>query len=268
MDRLLTLKLDAIGCEAEAWLNGVPLARAHAARPRALVPIHEYTLAGANRLELVVFPPPATAKPEDLPPPLKLKSDGLMSATARILLPRMGNTADESSSRSLAEVLWAPATGESFEPPLSLSQELQLPVSFPRWRWLEAPIVEPTPALQAQAAALVNQLGQEIAAGDFGNFFNATRLRSEELAVAYQRPQEAVTAQLRDRLQALAAARAVWASAEAEALVLRRLAGGRLLEILAADGQPALRTEPDETGAVHAFPLRVAAVEGRLYVLR
>jgi hypothetical protein len=128
--------------------------------------------------------------------------------------------------------------------------------------------VEPTPALQAQAAALVNQLGQEIAAGDFGNFFNATRLRSEELAVAYQRPQEAVTAQLRDRLQALAAARAVWAEAEAGALVLRRLAGGRLLEILAADGQPALRTEPDETGAVHAFPLRVAAVEGRLYVLR
>lgn len=268
MDRLLTLKLDAIGCEAEAWLNGVSLARADAARPRALVPIHEYTLAGANRLELVVWPHAVTAQPEDLPPPLRLKADGAATASARILLPRMGNTVDESTSRSLAEIVWAPPAGESFEPPVQLSQELQLPVSFPRWRWLDAPPVEVTPALRAQSAALVRQFGQEIAAGDLGNFFNATRLRSEELAVAYQRPQEAVAAQLRERLQALGSARAAWVEVEPDELVLRRLAGGRLLELLGTDGQPALRTEPDETGTVHAFPLRVAAVEGRLYVLR
>jgi len=272
VDRLLTLKLDAIGCEAEALLNGVPLARVDAARPRALVPIHEYTLAGMNRLELVVWPHPATAKPEDIPPPLKLKADGLAMASARILLPRMGNTVDEGSSRSLAEVVWAPATGESFEPPVSITQDLQLPVSFPRWRWMDMPATELQPAqlaaLKAQAAAMLQQFGREFAAGDFNTFFKATQLRSEELAVAYQRPAEQSNAQLRERLQGIAAARTPWAPVDPESLVLRRLAGGRLLEALSADGQPALRTEPDAHGKVYAFPMRLATVDGRLYVLR
>ena len=269
MDRLLTLKLDAIGCEAEALLNGVPLARVNAARPRALVPIHEYTLAGMNRLELVVWPHPIAAKPEELPPPMRVKADGHTSATARILLPRMGNNVDETSSRSLAEVIWAPAAGASFEPPVSLTQDLQLPVSFPRWRWMDAPPADVVPpALKAQAAAMIQQFGQEISAGEFTTFFKATQLRSEELAVAYQRPAEQSAVQLRERLEGLAAARTPWVEVDADSLVLRRLAGGRLLECMSADGEPALRTEPDEHGRVHAFPLRLAAVEGRLYVLR
>ena len=32
MERLLVLKLDAVDCEAEACVNGVPLARVNAAR--------------------------------------------------------------------------------------------------------------------------------------------------------------------------------------------------------------------------------------------
>ena len=149
------------------------------------------------------------------------------------------------------------------------TQDLQLPVSFPRWRWMDAPPAEVVqPALKAQAAAMIKQFGQEISAGEFTTFFKATQLRSEELAVAYQRPAEQSAVQLRERLEGLAAARTPWVEIDPEALVLRRLAGGRLLECLTADGEPALRTEPDEHGRVHAFPLRLAAVEGRLYVLR
>jgi hypothetical protein len=269
MDRLLTVKLDAIGCEAEALINGVPLARVNAARPRALVPIHEYTLAGMNQLELVVWPHPVAAKPADIPPPIRVKADGHTSASARILLPRLGNNVDEQSSRSIAELVWAPSEGVSFEPPVSLHQDLQLPVSFPRWRWMDAPPSEAvSPALHAQAAAMLQQFGQEFAAGEFTTFFKATQLRSEELAVAYQRPAEASTAQLRQRLEAISATGTPWLPVDPEGLVLRRLAGGRLLECLTPDGEPALRTEPDEHGRVHAFPLRLAAVEGRLYVLR
>jgi len=267
MDRLLALKLDAVGCEAEALLNGVPLARVNAARPRALVPIHEYTLAGNNRLELVVWPHPVTAKPEDLPPPMQVKADGQSMAAARILLPRIGNAVDESSARSLADVVWAPPAGEAFEPPVRLSQDLQLPVSFPRWRWMDAPPAQAiTPQLRQQAAALVQQFRTELEAGDVTNYLSAVRFRTEELAVAYQRPAEEATTRLRGQLEALQGA--AWAEVDAEAMVLRPLAGGRLMELLGADGEPVLKTEADEQGRVHAFPLRVAAVEGRLYVLR
>jgi hypothetical protein len=52
-------------------------------------------------------------------------------------------------------------------------------------------------------------------------------------------------------------------------LVLRPLVDGRLIECLAPNGTPALRTqnEAPELGE-QAWPMRLAMVEGRIYVLR
>lgn len=272
MERLLMLTLDALGCEAEALLNGIPVARVHAGRPRAMVPIHEYTLAGNNRLELVIGPRPA-ATPEQSEkadqPALPLVANGKAFARLRILLPRAGNAVDETSARSLAQLDWAPSAGEVYKAPLSLSEYVVLPVSFPRWRWLDAPLVEATPALQLQAGALLTRLSQELSDGEIDGFIAATRLRTEEMATAYQiLPDEAVT-RLRDHLAGLPAAGPLnWFPLPPEGPVLRRIARGRLLECLDASGEPAMRTMPDEQGNNHLFPMRLAAVEGKLYVLR
>jgi hypothetical protein len=229
MERLLVLKLDAQGCEAEAWLNGIAIARVDAARPNAIVPIHEYTLAGLNRLELVVWPRPVAAADKPIPPPLALVSDGHLGAT----------------------------------------QDVSLPVSFPRWRWMDAQPAEATPALHRQAMALLQQFAQELAAGETDGFLGATRLRTEELAVAYQRRPEDAAAGLRSHMAELYAAKALsWLPLQADGFILRRLAGGRLLECLDAAGEPALRTAPDAQGHAHLFPVRLAVVEGKLYVLR
>ena len=59
MDRLMVLRLEVQGCEAEARFNGVPLLRATPQQPVALLPVHEFTLMGANELALVVQPGPA-----------------------------------------------------------------------------------------------------------------------------------------------------------------------------------------------------------------
>ena len=52
-------------------------------------------------------------------------------------------------------------------------------------------------------------------------------------------------------------------------LVLRPLVEGRLIECLAPTGGPALKTsnEAPELGE-QAWPIRLAVVEGRIYVLR
>ena len=270
MERLLILKLDATGCEAEALINGVAVARVDAARPRAVVAVHEYTLAGANRLELVVWPHPAAqAHGMPSPPPRKLIADGLASAQVHVLLPRAGASVDEGSARSLARLTWAPAAREAFEAPVSLQQEVSLPVNFPRWRWLDAPLAEPTPALHQQAAALVQRLADELSQGEVEAFVGATRLRTEELATAYQQNPDDSAARLRAYLSTLHGSGAmVFAPLEPAAFFLRKLAGGRLLECLAANGEPALRTLPDATSRTHQFPMRLAAVEGKLYVLR
>lgn len=269
MERLLVLKLDAQACEAEARLNGIPVARVNPARPCAIVPVHEYTLAGTNRLELVLWPRPPQAPDQPVEPPLPLVVNGLMRAHARVMLPRVGNVIDEASARTLAQLDWAPAAGLAYEAPLTLSEDVTLPVSFPRWRWMDAPLTAITPALLQQALAFVQRLATDLAAGETDSFIAATRLRTEELAVAYQRQPADEAARLREHLLTLhAAKRLLWQPLVAEGFVLRSLAGGRLLECLDAAGLPALRTLPDELGQTLSFPLRLTAVEGKLYVLR
>jgi hypothetical protein len=179
----------------------------------------------------------------------------------------------EAAARTLAQLDWAPPAGESFEAPVRRQEEVSLPVSFPRWRWLDAPVLPvsspPPPALHAQALSLVQTLAQDLARGEVDRFVSTVRLRTEELALAYQRRPEDEAARLHaDLLATHAEGAAAWIAPETDALLLRPVAGGRLLECLAADGGPALRTQPDEQGQMRALPLRVAAVEGRLYVLR
>ncbi len=271
MERLLVLKLEANGCEAEAWLNGIALTRVDASRPRSVVPVHEYTLQGENRLELVVFPRPAAEPADKTPPRERCIASGKESAHLSILLPRADNPVDETSARSLGQIDWTPAADIPFLAPLHLTQDLTLPVSFPRWRWLDAPQLPAPlpPEIQAQALAFIAGLAEDLGRGQTDSFMSACRLRTEELAVAYQRNPETERARLREALlEGYASQSLQWPAPEAEELALRPLAGGRLLEALGPDGSAALQSAPDAEGRRWALPLRLAWVENRFYVLR
>jgi hypothetical protein len=267
-ERLMVLTLDVAECEAEACLNGMPVARADPGRPRIVLPVHEYTLSGANRLELVVWPAPAV--PAGSAPGLAAEpmvATGRAAASVRLLLPRVGNPAHESSARTLGHLEWAPAAGTSFLPPLALRQDIQLPVSFPRWRWLDAPAIADPAALASPARAYLQPLADSLAAGDPEPFLTAARLRTEEVAAAYQQDPREATARLRQHLiDAHGAGRLRWLPLDT--LALRPVAGNRLLECLSAEGRPALATEVDDDGQALALPLRMAVAEGRFYVLR
>jgi hypothetical protein len=271
MERLLVLKLEARGCSAEARLNGIALARVDAARPRSVVPVHEYALQGENRLELVIFPRPATEAAAAAPPRERLIATGHESAHLSILLPRANNPVDEGSARSLGEVDWTPAADIPFLAPLLLTQDVVLPVSFPRWRWVDAPI-QPQPLLpeiQALALSFVSGLAQDLSRGQTDSMMNACRLRTEEVAMAYQRDPETERERLREALlEGYASQGLQWPAPEADALFLRPLAGGRLLEALGPDGNPILQSAPDAVGKQWALPLRLAFVENRFYILR
>lgn len=270
MERLLLIKLDAQDCAAEVLMNGVPLARVDDAQPRALVPAHEYTMAGVNRIEMVVWPRPATTPPHPALPPEPRVSDGHRSAHLRVLLPRIGSPADESTARTLAQLDWAPPDAEKYHAPVVLTQDVTLPVSFPRWRWMDAPPVpEVTPAMHATALAFIQAVVSDLSAGEVDRVLAATRLRCEEIAVAYQRqPAEEIERWRQHLLKLHASGAMTFKELTAEGLVLRPLAGGRLLDCLGADGLPVLTTEADANGATYSLPLRVTVLEGKVYVLR
>ena len=165
------------------------------------------------------------------------------------------------SARSLAQLDWAPAADTVYEAPLALRQAVQLPTAFPRWRWLDAPPVADAAALRPLVAGFLLEIALGLARGNPEPWLQATRLRLEEQATAYQRPLADDVARLRRHLAGLQALPA------AAQLQLRPVAGGRLLDCLASDGGPALRGSLAD-GAQLAWPARVAVVEGSCYVLR
>ena len=262
MDRLLVMRLESSGVAAEAVFNGVPLLRVGGTRSVAAVPVHEYTLAGANALELVVQPGPPGAEPE---PQL---SEGKAWASLRLLLPRVGSVAHPESARTLAQLDWGPPADEVYETPLSLQAGVELPISFPRWRWLDAPPIEETPALKKDVAAYLLPIALGLARGNPEPFVQASRLRLEDLAAAYQRKLADEVGRLRVHLQGLHAEAPLKPVLPAPAkLQLRPVAGGRLLECLGGDGRPFLHSVRPGGERVE-WPLRLAAVDGRFYVLR
>ena len=269
IDRLLVLRLDIMDCVAEALLNGVPIAKADAARPSVIVPVHEYIVPGLNRLELVLWPRPAAVAEAPDPPPEHLIASGRQAARVRMLLPRVGNVADESSARTLAQLDWAPEAGLAYDAPMTLRKEATLQVNFPRWRWLDAPAAAPTPAMRQLALGFLQQIARNLSDGDVDAFLSLARLRTEELATAYQRDAADEAARLRAYLlEHVTSKQLEWLPMDAESLALRSIADGRLLECLDMSGAPMLRTVADAAGRSVAFPLRLAAVEGRLYVVR
>lgn len=265
MERLLVLRLDSVGVTAEALLNGVPLARSGPGAGAVTVPIHEYTLSGANELQLLIQPPP----PGQAAAPAPLLSDGQRGASLRLLLPRIGQLAHPENARTLAQIDWAPAAGEVTEVPATLRQTVELPIAFPRWRWFDAPVVPEPQALKAQAATYLQGLALGLARGDPEPLVLAARLRFEELALAYQRNLADDVGRLRLQVQQWHAKAPLQPPMPtADTLLLRPVAGGRLLECLSADGrQPALHS-PVHGGGRLAWPIRLAVIEGRFYVIR
>ncbi|MCV2369031.1 hypothetical protein [Roseateles oligotrophus] len=273
MERLLVLRLEAVGCSAEAMLNGVPLLRVGGKQLLASVPVHEFTLAGGNEIALTINPPTPGAQDGGSAAMSELAgepclSDGKVGASLRLLLPRVGGVAHPANARTLASLDWAPAADEVYRSPIRLQQRAELPIVFPRWRWLDAPVIAVNDGLKEELAAYLLKIALGLAKGNPEPLIQASRLRLEELAQAYQRNLVDDVSRLRAHLLQLHGAQALKPSLPVAAkMLLRPVAGGRLLECLAPDGLPLLRS-PCAGGGQIMWPLRVSAIGGEFYVLR
>ena len=151
-----------------------------------------------------------------------------------------------------------------------MEKTLELPLTFARWRWLDTPVITLRPAERQQVLGFVQRLAFDLSRGDPEALISASRLKLEELAQAYQWPPEQILARWRAQVQQLHLAKSLKALAppDADGLLLRPVASGRLLDCLNPLGEPVLSLPPDGPAAGQAWPLRLALVEGQVYVLR
>lgn len=260
------LELAAGGCAVEVHLNGMPLAALGPGGGSTSLAVHEYTLAGRNELTLVIGP----AAPGATAPSQPRVAIGATWARARMVLVRQGQSPADPEARVLGVAEWAANEGRSYDAPSAHKREVDLPVSFPRWRWLDAPPVELAVPVKRVILEFLQQLAVELGRGNPEPLIAASKLRFDELAIAYQADAASAVQRFRDQVQGLYAAKALKVLPPvADELVLRPLVDGRLIECLTPAGGPVLRTSNDapELGE-QAWPTRLAVVEGRIYVLR
>lgn len=266
MDRLLLMRLYVQGCSAEALINDIPVGRVSPGVGGLSLPVHEYLLDGANEVSLVINPAAPGLKAA---PALPRLAEGVVGARLRLLLPRIGQVGSELEARTVAEVVWGVPDGDVYSTPQTLTRAIFLPIKFPRWRWLDAPVVDDVDAQKPLIASFLQAIAVDLLRGDAESFLTASRLRMEELALAYQLPVADVATKLRSRLQLLHATKALKMAVPHEGdLLLRRCAGGRLIECMSGAGQPALATLPGPDGTSACWPVRVAVVNGQCHILR
>lgn len=266
MDRLMLLQLECAGCAAEALVNGLPVAALPAAGGRACLAVHEYIVAGRNRIGLRAGLPPAGLSAGPQP----RVAVGPTWARVRLVLARTGQSASDPGARVLAGTEWAVEEGQGYEAPASREVEAELPVGFPRWRWLDAPPVALNPVSQRQILEFLQSLAVELGRGNPEPLLAAARLRFEELALAYQMSAADAMQRFRTHLQGLFERKALKiVPPQAETTALRPVADARLIECLDPLGAPVLHTQNDDAGVGNqSWPIRLAMVEGRIYVLR
>jgi len=187
-----------------------------------------------------------------------------------MVLVRQGQSPADPAARVLGVAEWATTEGRSYDAPSAHKREVDLPINFPRWRWLDAPPVELGAPVKRVLLEFLQQLAVELGRGNPEPLIAAAKLRFDELAVAYQSDAAAEVQRFRDHVQGLYAAKALKVLPPvADELVLRPLADGRLIECLTPTGGPALRTSNDDPELGNqGWPIRLAVVEGRIYVLR
>jgi hypothetical protein len=259
MKRLLTLHLRTRGCAAEAALNGVALARVNASGATAL-PVHEFLLRGANRLALRVDPASLDhldeAEPANAAVELRLAGTDTSSDTG-------------TDSRVLARANWTMQTPVGAH--AGIGVDIDLPIDFPRWRWLDAPplLAGLQDALRARALQCVRERVLELRRGAADGWFALTRLAIEERALAYGGDARTARAAFLDHLRAAPDGHPwSWAWIADDDFVLRSDADGRLLSCLRRAGGPALQACSRDGRHAWSLPLRLTWIDERLHGLR
>jgi hypothetical protein len=265
MDRLLMMRVDGRGCSAEVFLNDIPVGRMGVGDGALCMPVHEYLVEGSNEIRLIIDP----GAPGQQAVALPKVADEVVGVSFRLLVPRTGQVGSSLTARAVAEIDWAVPSGELYTTPLTIERSVSLPVKFPRWRWLDVPEISDVEAQRPLIATFLQAIAVDLMRGDAESFLTASRLRIEELGLAYGQPVAELVTRFRSRLHLLHATKALkMIIPSAPEFVFRRCASGRLIECLGSNGSPLLSTLPAPDGTSSAWPVRVAVVSGRCHILR
>ncbi|NJM31565.1 MAG: hypothetical protein HC848_00045 [Limnobacter sp.] len=251
MDKCLTLYAQTNVPDAVLCLNGIFLKKLPLSTP-VLVPVHECVANGKNHIQLGRL-----CSGEWL-----ARQDIWFDVRLELVKLRQGQWVQP---KVLDQFRWAEPAGKLVRGTSYFERELQLPLSFPRWQFLDLSRFESTAHTQPVQDLLV-QLALELVQRKKKEFSARFSHRNHELAMAYGVSPVELAAQLDAVFEQHAGFALENYLPDLSELAVFAAKGGTTGFPMRADGSPFLHL-PGLPDSVHV-PLQVAVVEGRAVVVK
>lgn len=262
------LEARAVGCRAEVFVNAFPAAYLTLRAGTIARPVNELLVDGQNTLDVVVEPGPH--------PSVSLTGDRRerevagMSVEARISLYRAGSFPGDGSGTQLLEVRWRGDEKQKLVCPHVVRGTHALRSPFGAWLWQKAPAVTLGKKEPDEIAEVIAGAHRAFQLGDPKPVAELTRVQSAELARAYDDPGADDPNELAAMVAELTS-KPGWAMEplDRDQFDLRVVGpGGRLVECVAKDWEPIVRSRLDTDGEQFLFPMLLARLDGRWVVAR
>lgn len=262
---IFIVHLNCSGCNADAWLNGIPVTRVESqgylldSRP-----VHEYLLPGANRVVLQVdaIPTPPDGGAADK----KNEAAPGIWATLQIKQGPKGVLPDDPEVRTLASLKWQPGVNT----PLMLETSVAMPQSWPRWSWLDGASMTLSDGISSGVLALLESIAEGMRRSDLTPYLNAAELKFAELARAYDLSERQTRDNFIEQFRRLSEKpNFEIAPVARENAALRLCADGKVIDCIDASFEPLLRAVKRPDGVIPVrYPIKLAMIGQQLKIIR
>ena len=239
------VEFEALHCEAEVYVNGVPVVRAYSQQTYHGRPVNHLLIPGTNSLALAAClgPGPSTAWTPREPYTITVPRTRTYAKLWRIA---PGGFPRDPGSELVCELEWSPELGATVTPVLTRIVTFDLSATLPAPQWSQC---EELPEdFAAQATALLRGLHGSLAAHDPEPFIRLSQPRFEDCARAFEI--DLLEDQVGFRQQFAEFPDAVFEPFDEATLDFRRVAGDRLVDCQDRSWRSPLRTKPDAKGAI------------------
>lgn len=273
MNKILLLRATGREVSASVDLNGFPVMQISntsvglgGGEQMKSLSIHEYVLTGVNDLHWTINPWPVN-EGENRPKRVS-KPNKSMALNIQIILLSSGESGSE--ERVLFEHTWRPDLDKSIEFPFTEETTLDLPVKFPKWRWVDAPVIADNSENRKLAIDFYHEVLADLSVGSSERLEHYSQYRTEEIAIAYRISEAHLLQSSRDQIiKAYQQGGLELEPQPADAIFFRPIANGRLWELRTLTGDHLLSTPPLTAGhKALQVPIRIAIAEKKVYVLR
>lgn len=261
MDKTLLMRVSMLGQDALLSLNGMVLAKLQDGQ-ELLLPIHEYVQSGENRVQVTLLSAASTNPDHGL-----LKHD--CSATVWVELQKDRGPEVLVQPHVLFELNASCQRGQRLKKNRLLDSKVDLPVSFPRWRYLD---VLPSSGGVSDSVLiedfLLNFLAQ-FKAGKSAALLPFFNIRNRELATAYGLDPQNVYSNFAAHLKRLCTqADLLESTLDPQCWQIKCVRQSPIHALLGANGDSLLQWKCGQTGATLQLPMHVGVLGGEVFVLR